>query len=360
MIVIENRNVNNMFVEGLHTLAKMGERSDSRAGPVVVLPCPVMSVYERPTERVLFNMSRDANPFFHLMESLWMLAGRNDSAMLDKYVPNFGERFSDKGHIHGAYGHRWRSHFGFDQLDAIVRRLLSSPSDRQCVLQMWDATPRGAEDLTGEWKDRPCNTHVYFRVRDVDASPLAINKALDSGVCLDVARRRTEQVLDMTICCRSNDMVWGAYGANAVHFSVLMEYVAGRVGVQVGKMYQLSNNFHGYVDVLDKLGEPSGLVEYDPYESGAVCSMSMGTSWARWDEDLATFMHWHDVMYRNQGFGPQRDYVNEWFATVAEPVAAARWNWMNGFKPSARTKAKSIEALDWQVACVEWMNRRMK
>jgi thymidylate synthase len=55
-------------------------------------------------------------------------------------------------------------------------------------------------------------------------------------------------VLDLTVLCRSNDVVWGAYGANAVHFSVLQEYLAGRIGVDVGVMYQFSNNYHGYVD----------------------------------------------------------------------------------------------------------------
>jgi hypothetical protein len=47
----------------------------SRAGDVLVAPHPVMSVTSIPTERVLFDPARDANPFFHLFESLWMLAG---------------------------------------------------------------------------------------------------------------------------------------------------------------------------------------------------------------------------------------------------------------------------------------------
>ena len=40
--------------------------------------------------------------------------------------------------------------------------------------------------------------------------------------------------LQMTVHCRSNDIIWGTYGANAVHFSILQEYVAARIGVDLG------------------------------------------------------------------------------------------------------------------------------
>ena len=63
---------------------------------------------------------------------------------------------------------------------------------------MWDAK----QDLShrNESKDLPCNTHVYFSIR--------------------------EGFLDMTVCNRSNDLIWGCCGANAVHMSFLQEYVA--------------------------------------------------------------------------------------------------------------------------------------
>ena len=67
----------------------------------------------------------------------------------------------------------------------------------------------------------------------------------------------------MTVTNRSNDMIWGAYGANAVHMSVLLEYMAGMLGYGVGAYYQFSNNLHAYTSVLDKL---EGMqAEYEPY-----------------------------------------------------------------------------------------------
>jgi thymidylate synthase len=346
---LRSRNVNGLFYEGMHLLDECGEREQSRAGAVVVAPWPVMSVYDNPTERVLFCEKRDANPFFHLMEGLWMLAGRNDSAFLNKYVSSFGARFGEKdGTIHDAYGHRWRSEyaFGFDQLNAIIEKLRVNPQDRQCVLTMWDPQSGntlmhpdslGHNDLLGNWRGRPCNTHVYFRVREQVAT----------------TERSGQLVLDMTICCRSNDAIWGAHGANAVHFSMLQEYLAGRLGIAVGALYQLSSNYHGYVEELDKIGDPVLLDGDDPYENGEVHAVSMGEDWEQWDEDLSRFMKWHDT---EEFLSPV--YVNEWFRTVAERVAWARWQWTHALKHSARETAEQIAAPDWRRACLEWMDRR--
>jgi thymidylate synthase len=351
MRVMRARNVNGLFYEGMHLLDEAGLDESSRAGSVKVVPYPVMSVYERPTERVLFCPKRDANPFFHLMEGLWMLAGRNDAAYLNRYVASFGSRFGEPdGTIHDAYGHRWRKALGFDQLDAIVNTWRANPADRQAVLQMWEARADvypvggcesvtiGSDDLRGSWRGRPCNTHVYFRVRTV---------------ILHISVPRF--YLDMTVCCRSNDAVWGAHGANAVHFSMLQEYVAGRVGCEVGTMYQLSNNYHGYATELERIGDPVMLDGADPYAEEDVGAVPMGMDWETWDADLRRFMEWHD--------GDRvvdREYANDWFRTTAVRAAQAHQLWKTAMKPSALAMAKLIAAPDWSRACVEWMQRRMK
>lgn len=370
MRVLRARNVNDLYVQGMELLAEHGQRAESRAGPVVAVPWPVMSVYERPSERVLFDPLRDANPFFHLMEGLWMLAGRNDATYINRYVKDFGQRFGEKdGTIHDAYGHRWKSALGFDQLKVVINRLRKDPNDRQCVLQMWDAryqvsgptvlhppTTFGANDLLGNWRGRPCNTHAYFRVRRVpDDHPL-------------IGTVDVHQVLDMTICCRSNDIVWGAYGANAVHFSMLQEYMAGRIGCEVGTLYQLSNNFHGYVEVLDKLGDPAQLPDVDWYDriDNPVAPMPMGTDWSTWDEDLVLFMKWHDSSFNRVpldqlwSLDELRALYNPWFVEVAGPVALARWMWTRDMRHAALDTVGMIKAEDWRLACTRWMQRRLK
>jgi thymidylate synthase len=87
------------------------------------------------------------------------------------------------------------------------------------------------QQALGGGKDVPCNTNAFFRV--------------------------TNGKLDMMVNCRSNDIFWGAYGANAVHFSFLQEYVASSIGVEVGRYWQNSFNFHAYVDRFPKEKWPS-------------------------------------------------------------------------------------------------------
>src|SRR5919109_5331256 len=124
MEVIQARNVNDAYFKGVHLLRRYGIREQSRAGEVLVMPCPVTTVYERPWERILWDEKRNANPFFHLAESLWMLAGRNDARWLDQFVSDFSSRFAEvSGLQHGAYGYRWRKHYSMDQLDSVVQML---------------------------------------------------------------------------------------------------------------------------------------------------------------------------------------------------------------------------------------------
>jgi thymidylate synthase len=354
MLVIEGEDVNELYWRGMHLLKEAGHKEDSRVGKVLVMPEPVTSVYRRPTQRVLFDRSRAANPFFHLFESLWMLAGRDDVEVLNRYITDFGTRFAEPdGRVHGAYGHRWRQALGFDQLDAIVARFKANPRDRQCVLQMWDgrkprcrageceAVDSGSDDLLGDWKDRPCNTHVYFRMRGPTPAE-------------HEARQGEGQLLDMLISCRSNDIVYGAYGANAVHFSILHEYVAGRVGAQVGNMEQLSFNYHAYVDVLERVGAP----QLSTYSGLGVRPTPMADTWSEFDNDLTKFMLWHRGLVERGETESRHDYINTWFRHTAEPMFIAHFKWKNAMKNEAHDWAARIAASDWRFAVFQWFDSR--
>ena len=361
MRVISASNVNEAYRAGLTLLRDYGILSPSRAGHVLVAPFPVVTSYERPIERVLFDARRDANPFFHLMESLWMLAGRNDARWLDKFVSNFSARFAeDSGVQHGAYGHRWRSHFmldgseddltfGFelDQLDRVVAMLKNDPFDRRVVIQMWDPEI----DLGASARDVPCNLCVLPRIQG--------NK------------------LDITVFCRSNDAIWGAYGANAVHFSVLQEYLAARIGVEMGTYYQISNNFHAYVKVFEEKAsncdfpttsnlykhgavKPTPIVidaerfdESNLYKHGAVKPTPIVIDAERFDEDLKYFFQSPD--------GPNtHGYYNKFFQEVAVPMFYSYMAWRNKDISTALAKIDDMPtSCDWKVACRQWYERRI-
>jgi len=320
MKTLHVRNVCVALPAGVDLLIKHGVKEASRAGEVMVMPCPVVTITKRPNERVLFSTERNANPFFHLFEAIWMLAGRDDAASLNGFIKDFGKRFGEEdGTIHGAYGHRWRVAFGFDQLNFVVEKMKRDSITRQCVLQMWDSTYI-SDDLRGDWKDRPCNDLVLL------------------------ANRKGR--LDLSVICRSNDAIWGAHGANAVHFSILQEYLAARIGMLMGQMYQWSNNYHAYTNTLNLFGVD------DRYVNGDIRAMSMFNKPGAIDADIAMFME----QYQARDFGRVK-YANHWFDSVLTMAMHAHHLFKQGEIEKAIFLARQIEASDWRIACTEWLER---
>lgn len=341
MKVIHAHSAGGALRAGISILRTYGESGDSRAGPVVVAPWPVVTITSQPLQRVVFSASRDANPFFHLVEAAWMLAGHHHTSWLLPYVKRFAEFAEPDGTVHGAYGYRWRSHFGFDQLRVVIDKLRANPNDRQAVLAMWDPTDdvEGGRDLLGQWRDRPCNTHVYFRVRGDELTSM--------------------------VCCRSNDAIWGAHGANAVHFSYLHEYVATAVGVHPGPMHQLSFNYHAYADVLDKVAG-TGHDLYDTrYEEGVrasgvvrvVRALPMGTT-RQVDDDLMELWPRLLLVHDYSMLSEQQRLASQFGRTVL-CAAQAHAAYRAGHYTNALVIADRIEADDWRAACREWIERRV-
>lgn len=224
MHVLNVKDVNDALPRGLAYLRDAGTPRQTRNGPALVAPGPVATVYKWPDRRVLLDATRDANPFFHLFEALWILRGRSDVRFLTMFNRRMAD-YSDNGHtFHAPYGYRLRQHFGFDQIQRACDTLAANPESRQCVLQIWDP----ASDLGAKSKDLPCNDTLFLSMR-----PSFIGD---------------KYILDLTVANRSNDVIWGAYGANAVQFSVLLEYMAAKIGALPGTYTQISNNYHVYTD----------------------------------------------------------------------------------------------------------------
>jgi thymidylate synthase len=369
----------------------------SRNGNVLMIDEPVTITYSRPRERVLFNRVRDANPFFHVVESLWMLAGRNDVALPAYYVKRMAE-FSDDGKtLNGAYGYRWRKARGgdsealqvatddrpgfvatdlVDQLDILVNHLKANPDSRRAVLSMWnvedDLLKVGGIGLcyepqtestrtdtmpyrdTGS-KDVCCNLNVMFSLRTDrivmmrDPSP---NKVSETSY------------LDMTVTSRSNDLVWGMLGANYVTFTFLQEYMAARLGAKVGVYHHFTNNLHVYVDRPD--WQPAKLLEgvnsgddYNtirPYipplrmvplvRDPQVFDSEVRILLASWCGDERKTMGWV--------------FTEPFIKDVALPMMAAYDLHRLRCTQQAIDTCLLIEADDWRIASTEWLKRRLK
>jgi thymidylate synthase len=332
MKVLTARNVHVALPHALKLLRDEGIERQSRNGPVLQAPFPVTTVYERPWERVLFWKDRDANPFFHLYESLWMLAGRNDLAPLLKYAKNMASYSDDGKTLHGAYGHRWRQYFDTDQLPEIIHLLRSNPNDRRCVLQMWDAQ----DDLGTDWKDVPCNTIATFQ-RDFDGK------------------------LDLTVFCRSNDIVWGCYGANAVHFSMLLEYVAAGIGCPMGVYRQVSINWHGYLDTLktvEHIKPDRGNWVDNPYGRSVGDCVKVVPMGENLDAEISNILHWADMDALRSRGAPGNEWARMvWFILRAHEIYRLMPK-PDAFGAALDTLNQADRKIDWIVAAREWILRR--
>ena len=303
-----------------------GRLVQTRNGDALEFTGPVITKYRNSRQRVIFYPERDANPFFHLMESLWMLAGRNDVEWISQFNHRI-EEYSDDGDVfHGAYGFRWREWFGDDQLVTALERLSLYENDRRTVVGMWDPWEDLRTDNGG--KDYPCNTQIFFWKRD--------------------------EKLHMTVVNRSNDMIWGAYGANAVHMSFLLEYMAGKLKLKVGDYYQFSNNLHAYTDVLYKLDDMQP--DYDPYLSLSDQGLSYTSPYLinnpdTFDTELKKWFA-QDTLYQH--------YENKYLETTCDPVRRAWSFWKNKCPLKAIDECYTIEDRAWRRACVEWLERRLK
>lgn len=315
--------VNEAFEEGYWHLKTCGITSRSRNGEVVRSPGMVITTYTDPRQRVLFSEDRDCNHVFHLMEAIWMFSGGQDVQWLLQFNNGFGRYAEADGTMHGAYGYRWRNHFLMDQIYGVLKTLSKDPYSRQAVIAMWDPT----SDLEGDWKDRPCNTHVYF------------------DYC--------ENKLNMTVCCRSNDMLWGAYGSNIVHFSMLHELIASGLDLHLGEYRQMSNNFHIYkgVGVNDRfLDYPPTSANYNRYENYGVQSIPLLSDDG--EENITDFLQ--DCERLVLMHSTVQPYRTAFFRNVAVPIYSM-WQSRKAGRPYSLS---SVADCDWKIAVRNFLQIR--
>jgi thymidylate synthase len=290
-------------------------QEETRNGRALVFSGPVCVSHTMPYRRVLFDPIRDANPFFHYMEAIWMLAGSENVDFPSRFAKQIRQYSDDGVVLYGAYGHRWRHSFGVDQIDEVIEKFKKDPFTRRAVIGMYDPT----YDTEYSGKDMPCNTHIYFRNED--------NR------------------LNMTVCNRSNDLVWGMLGANVVHFSVLMEYIAEALNMTMGTYHQFTNNLHVYDGWQDRY-----YANPDPFYThhGALPRIPFGPESLDWKE-AADFVENEDIT----GMKSPILVRNAW------PMMQAWDAHKEGDDPLARHYATHIYDGDWQKACIEWLDRRV-
>jgi len=343
MIVINTESAHQALPMGIHLLNRDGIPVITRNGPVMAAPCPVTTVYNNPLDKCVMWPERDVNIAFLIYESLWMLGGRNDVEPLQRYVHDFDRYSDDKKTLHGAYGYRWRHWFKIDQLELIIEQLQKDPTDRRNVLQMWDAS----QDLGHQGLDVPCNDIATFQI--------------DS-----------KGKLNMVVFCRSNDIIWGTYFANAFHFGILLEYMATKIGCQMGTYSQVSVNYHAYLTTLQPLLHLGEMCPFDEQEytlkvetqlkeeySESLRGRQLRMDYVLLDEHIDEIL-----LQASTGFALPRLFTNDnpWVEAIYA-VLKAHHVWRT-FPPSTKYEhafnilSTADGGVDWIILMKRWLRKR--
>lgn len=197
----------------------IARRQGSRSGNTIEVLHGALSL-SNPRQRWIASRAPAINPAYALAEVIWIMNGRNDSAMPNHFNPKLPKYAGGGATYHGAYGFRLRQHFGLDQLERAYSALSASRESRQIVLQLWDSridmpTDTGAPRA----EDIPCNVMSILKLR--------------------------EGQLEWTQIMRSNDLVLGL-PQNIVQFTCLQEVMAGWLGVQLGEYNHYADSLHIY------------------------------------------------------------------------------------------------------------------
>jgi thymidylate synthase len=227
MKIFAGNQADEVWARAVATLSLEGDIVPSRNGDTKELLAVTMDI-KNPAKRLVTSYGRPVAPAFALAEVLWILAGRQDVAMLQHYNSQIGN-YSDDGRVfNAAYGYRLRSEFGHDQIDDVIQLLRADAGSRQAVLNIWSPIhdysyePDGTPNRTA---DRACNLVAHLLIRN--------------------------DRLHWLQTMRSNDAFWGTPN-NFMQWMHLQQFVANRLGVEMGSYTHVAHSFHLYQQHWDQ------------------------------------------------------------------------------------------------------------
>ena len=166
-------------------------------------------------------------------------------------------------------------------------------------------------------------------------------------ICFQIQHNK----LAMTVCNRSNDLLWGMLGANVVHFSFLQEYMAAKIGVAIGHYHHFTNNLHVYTERKDwqpqKLIEASNQFMY--YYEESASHFKLVEDPERFDKEVIEFI--------NNAASP-RKWEEPFLNFVAFPMCWAFRLYKNKEYRSALNAMQCVKAEDWKIAGIDWLTKR--
>ncbi len=157
-----------------------------------------------------------------IAEMLWFLRSDKDLTWLQKHTKIWDAFTDDDGQASCSYGYRWKNHFGRDQVQGVIDILTKEPGSRQAVIITWDPSKDGLDST--RQKNVPCIPMVQFTI---------FNNQLN--ICLT---------------WRSQDVYLGQ-PFDIIGFALLQQFVAQKLGIEIGYIHWTINHAHLYENQLE-------------------------------------------------------------------------------------------------------------
>ena len=208
-------NFSEVFQRICRTLLEEGVESNPRALPIRELLGVTLRL-SNPRTRMLDVPKKKLPASFAIGEWLWTIEAREDLDFIRYYAPSYG-RFSDDGvMLNGAYGPRIVPEF-----DKIVELLRQDVDSRRALVPIY-----AQRDVAKDSRDIPCTTTMQFLIRGGR--------------------------LTMVTTMRSNDIILGM-PFDVFNFTMIQEWMACRLGVEVGEYIHFVGSLHYYGTDEEKL-----------------------------------------------------------------------------------------------------------
>jgi Thymidylate synthase len=222
MSYLRQETLDDLMRDALEAVLKHGRRVHASRGWCTEITGVMLELTD--VRARLSRTETKGTPFSALGEFCWYLSGRSDFASIAYYLPRAYDLEkdveSDGVTISGAYGPRLIGAGEQGQLERVVGMLSQKATTRQAVLQIFDA-----DDLSSNQRDVPCTCTLQFLNRD--------------------------GALELVTYMRSNDAYKGL-PHDIFCFTLLQEWIATRLGVEVGSYKHAVGSLHVYDEHVEK------------------------------------------------------------------------------------------------------------
>jgi len=192
-----------LLESGQHITASRGSNREI-TGVMLLLDNPLARLSRTETRGRLFSA---------LGEFCWYLSGSDQLTAIEYYVSEYRKDAID-GVLPGAYGPRLVGGRDGNQLDRVISLLRERPTSRRAVIRLFDAV-----DVQADQRDVPCTCTLQYLNRGGE--------------------------LDAVTYMRSNDVYWGL-PHDVFCFTMLQEYIARILGVELGSYKHVVGSLHIY------------------------------------------------------------------------------------------------------------------